>query len=458
MKKDYLLNNFYVRKVRDSFVLTTDHGCWISLIADEFKRFESKDLDDVLFNKLEEKGIIITERNQDWISETFREKNNFLFQGPSLHIIILTLRCNMKCVYCHASSRGMNEVGFDMSEETASKVVDFIFQTPSEGVTIEFQGGEPLVNFNVLKHVVSYAKEINKKFKKDLRFNVVTNLSLMDKDKLDFLLKQGVSICTSLDGPKQINRKNRIFVGDDKLEFWIKEISKKDKNMINALPTVTKNNILYWKELVDEYVRLGLRNVHLRFLNNLGYAKKTWEDVAYSAEEFVDMWKRSMDYIFELNKKGVDIKERMAFIIASKFLKNDEPNYLELRSPCGAVNGQLAYNFDGSVFTCDEARMLGDDTFRIGDVGQKLKDVVQSDKSCAVMAASCNDLFCYGCGFKPYCGVCPVCNFTEQGSIIAKIPSTIRCKIYKAQFDYILEKILFDKDVKEILERWLTTP
>jgi His-Xaa-Ser system radical SAM maturase HxsB len=361
----------------------------------------------------------------------------------------------MKCVYCHASSKCAGDDGYDMSLETARKTVDFIFQTPSKGVTIEFQGGEPLMNFEVLKYIVDYAKEVNNSFKKDLRFSIVTNLTLMDDEKLDFLLKTGVSICTSLDGPVTINKKNRIFLGDEKIEYWIRKINEKSK--INALPTITKNNIGYWKEVIDEYVRLGLNNIHLRFLNNLGYAKDMWSKISYSAEDFVDMWVKSMDYIFELNKKGIDMKERMALIISSKLLMNKEPNYSELRSPCGAIIGQIAYNYDGFIYTCDEARMLGEEIFRVGSVNQDMKSVVHSDKSCNIIASACNDFFCYSCVFSPYCGICPVCNYVEQGSVVGKIPQTDRCKVYKAQFTYLFNKILFDKDALEILNKWLTT-
>ena len=132
----------------------------------------------------------------------------------------------------------------------------------------------------------------------------------------------------------------------------------------------------------------------------------------------------------------------------NKIQNEFDPNYLDLRSPCGAAIGQLTYNYNGNIYTCDEARMIGDDLFLLGNVKKdKYKDIVTSDKACATVAASINDQYiCNDCVYKPYCGICPVCNYAEQGSVIGKIPQTDRCKIFKEQFNWVVREKFINKE------------
>jgi His-Xaa-Ser system radical SAM maturase HxsB len=370
----------------------------------------------------------------------------------------------MKCLYCQASSVDPSLKGYDMDLKTAKKTVDFIFQSPAKSITIEFQGGEPLLNFDVVKYIVEYAGTLNKKHKKDLKFSLVSNLNAIDTKKLDYLVKNNIGLCTSLDGPKFIHDFNRPLLGNsgsyDSVVKWIKignDAYKKNNSSVNALITVTKKAIDYPKAIVDEYIKNGFDMIHLRPTTNLGCASGTWEKIGYTPEQFIEFWKKAMDYIIGLNSKGVDIKERMATIMLRKLVnhyKNED--YVDLRSPCGAAIGQLLYNYDGRIFTCDEGRMVGNDIFKIGTVDEKYKDVLTSKHVCGIISASVNDCdICDSCVYKPYCGICPVCNYFEQGSIIAKIPSTPRCKIYMAMFDYLVDKYFFDDKAKSIFDGWV---
>ena len=122
-----------------------------------------------------------------------------------MHIVVVTLRCNQRCHYCHASSQSVDDTRWDMSVKTARQVVDKIMSTPSPTVKIEFQGGEALLNFQVIRTIVKEAKRRNKKAKKDLSFEVCTNLTLMDDAILAYLKKEDISVSTSLDGPREIH-------------------------------------------------------------------------------------------------------------------------------------------------------------------------------------------------------------------------------------------------------------
>lgn len=457
---DDAINNYRFKKFGDKYFITTDHGSYCILSNKEFDNLKQNKLNEKLKNKLEKKEIILTDANMDEAIRLTRNRNSFLFQGASLHIIVVTLRCNMNCIYCHASSKPADKKEFDMDKETAKKTVDFIFQTPSKAITIEFQGGEPLLNWDVVKHTVEYAQEKNTLAKKNMLITIVTNLNNMDDEKMNYLIKKGVSICTSLDGPKELHDYNRKLAGGSNYENvvrWIKrlndEYEKKniDDGRVNALVTLTRKSLQFPEKIVDEYVKLKLNTVHLRFLNNLGVARQTWSNINYSVKNYLNFWKKAVGHIEKLKRRGEEINERMAAIMFNKINNEFDPNYLDLRSPCGAAIGQLAYNYNGDIYTCDEARMIGDDLFLLGNVKKdNYKDVVTCNKACATVTASINDQYvCNDCVYKPYCGICPVCNYAEQGSVIGKISQTNRCKIYEEQFDWIVREKFINENNKD---------
>ncbi len=451
MVKNYSIINFRSRIIKDKILLTSDSGKYIFLAKKEYDKILMNKINDSLYKKLDEKGFLIKDNNIEAEVKRYRSKNSFLFQGTSLHIIVPTLRCNLECIYCHASKRGANDKGYDMNEKTAKKTVDFIFQTPSNSITIEFQGGEPLLKFDIIRYIMKYAKEKNKITRKDLRFSLVSNFTLMTEDKLDYLIKENINLCTSLDGPEFLHNKSRPNNSYKLVTKWIKKIQQEYKKRkikdrrVSALLTITKDTLKYPKEVIDEYVKFGIDKIHLRFLNNLGDARETWNNIAYTSDEFMEFWRKAANYIDKLNKNQEIqiISERMLDIINTKVTKDYDPNYLDLRSPCGAVIGQMTYNYDGKIFSCDEGRMIGEDLFVVGNVNKNTyKEVTTSSHACGLIMASTNDTqSCDACAYKPYCGLCPVCNYAEQGNIIAKIPETNRCKIFKAQFDYYFENL-----------------
>jgi len=453
---DYKLNFYRSKKFGNKYLITTDHGSWLFLTKKEYNDLEKEKVNKNLFEKLESEGMIITNKNQETIIKRNRLKYDFLNTGVSLHIIIPTLRCNIKCVYCHASSRHIKEKNHDMDKETAKKTIDFIFQTPAKKITIEFQGGEPLLNFEIIKYIVKYAKEKNKKYKKDIDFALVTNLMLMDEEKLGFLIKNNIGICTSLDGQKKVHNKNR--AGYDKVVYWIKRINKEYKKrsikrFVGALVTTSRYSLKYYKEIIEEYRRLGFHSISMRDINYLGFAKGAFKKIGYNAEEYIDYWKKSIDYILKNNYK---IQERMLIILLKKIFWDVDAGFLDIRNPCGAGIGQLTYLYNGDIYTCDEGRAIKEDIFRLGNVKKNnYREIVTGKNVCAVCNASLlENYICDDCIYKPYCGTCPVLNYSVSGNIVGRIPETWKCKVLKAQFDFIFDKILNDKKARKKFINW----
>ncbi len=387
--------------------------------------------------------------------------------GPGLHILVLTLKCNHACVYCRAAAGG--HAGDTMGRAVALASVETAFRSPNPKISIEFQGGEALLNWPVLKAAAMHAKKLNRKAGKELALSVVTNLSLMDEEKFAWLVKEGVSVCTSLDGPADLHDANRRWSGGSshaRAARWLKRFmaaaardGRRDA-LPSALMTTTRQSLGRARDIVDEYRALGLGGVFLRPLSPIGYAAAAWPEIGYPPAAFLKFYREALARVMEMNFSGERFVERWTALLAAKLLRGEDPNYLDLRSPCGAAIGQLAYNWDGGVYTCDEGRMMaacGDQFFRLGDVRRNTYEELLTAPAARVCAmASCleNQPACARCAFKSFCGVCPVHNYAEQGSPWGSVPGGTWCELHKGLFKAVFG-LLENKKTRRAIESWL---
>lgn len=465
---------FRHREVAGSFVITNAQGDFATLTAEEFKAFAEGTVTpgSALHQKLKEGNFIRAEFDVPAAVERLRRRKSFLGVGPNLHIMVVTLRCNETCVYCHASRANMDAVQTDMSVETATKAVDLALQTTSPFLTIEFQGGEPLVNFPVMKHIIEYATERNKALGKSLEFTLVTNLALMDEEKLAYLLDHRVQICTSIDGPEHLHDKQRKLVASSAFKaavYWIKRINKAyeerglDTSLyhVEALLTTTREALSRGREIVDVYAELGCKALFLRPIDPFGFMERTGPRLEYPRAEYMHFYRDTTDYIIEKNRQGVQILERYAAIFLTKMLTGADPNFLDIRSPGGAGLSSLAYNYDGFVFAGDEARMMhetGDDTFLLGRLGELTYRQMMGHPAVRSLVLATNvdsRPDCVNCAYNPFCGVDGVHTYKTQGSIAGRMRESTVCMVHKGIQDYLVEKILKNDPVEmEILRRW----
>ncbi|MFC1598923.1 His-Xaa-Ser system radical SAM maturase HxsB, partial [Patescibacteria group bacterium] len=425
---------------KDTYLLTNDVGKYVFLPETDFKKFIQGKITkkDKAYKELKENLFLIDNLDQ-YIQqniELFHTKNHFLNYGPSLHIIVVTLRCNHQCIYCHASAGETSAKNLDMDLKTAKEIVDLIFKTNNNAIAIEFQGGEPILNWEVVKFITSYSREKNKLEKKDLQIRLVSNFSLLDDPKMKFLMDNEVNFCTSLDGDEDTHNFNRGYSnGNSYLETvkWIKKINnaykkkysgkKKNYYRASALITVSQKTLKNYKKVIDTYFDLGFKSIYLRYLNPYGFALKAKEKIWYTPEEYIDFYKKSMDYILELNYKEKLFYELSAISYLIKILFQKDYNNLDMRSPCGAGIGQLAYNYNGDVYTCDEGRMIsrmGDEMFKLGNIKENnLEQLINNNICKSVCFASCtNGLPGYEDNvYQPYLGICPVYNYSVYSNI-----------------------------------------
>jgi uncharacterized protein len=429
------------------------------------------------FEALRDKGFLREGFDLDRFAEKIGRKKRFVGQGPHLHIVITTLRCNQSCKYCHASRTNMDRVDTDMSLETAKQVVDQAMQSPSPYLNFEFQGGEPTVNMPVIKFIVEYAREKNRYENKELTHSVVTNMTYMTEENAEWLIDNDVLVCTSLDGPEELHNYNRTWKAGSNayasVRKWIDYFNRRyvekgrDPQLwhVDALMTTSRKTFDHWKEVVDLYLELGMHTIHLRPLNPYGFAVDTWQRIGYTPEEYLAFYKRALDYILELNLAGKEIVEGTAAVFLAKMLTPDDPNFVDIRSPCGAGTGQMAYNYDGKIFTCDEARMtsaMGNDMFQIGEVGAtSFADSHGHPTVRAMAVASLQDALpgCETCWNKPFCGVCPMHNYMTSGDIFGQRPNSPKCKEHYTIASLLFERLADDPDgrFERIFRRWTLT-
>ncbi len=466
------LGFFRFKEIKGNFLLTNDVGEYSFLSTRDFDNFISGRLNKFgqdKYKELQLKGFLKNTADLQKLITKYAARHSFLASSTSLHIIVTTLSCNHGCLYCQTSSRntdGSKRLHMDIA--TARKVIERIFESPSPSITIEFQGGEPLLNFDIIRFIIEEATKKNIKAKKDLLFALVSNLTALTEDQFKYLVKHKISICTSLDGPEKLHNKQRVFISEanshKKTIMWLKKFKESFDNRsfphhVNALATVTRYSFPLYKQIIDEYIRLGLDQIHLRPAIPFGLAKDNWSNIGFSAAEFLNFYKKALDYIIKKNISGKQITERTALIFLKKILSDNDPNFLDMRSPCGAATGQLAYDYNGDVYTCDEGRMLGqmgERSFKLGSVcTHSHTDLIKSPVSNSLAVSSCleNLAGCSDCVYNPYCGVCPIYNYNVNNNIFGREPFNDRCRINKGILDHIFDKMK-DKKTKSIFENW----
>jgi len=474
------IGNVLFRKLPSGYILTNISGDWLHLNDNDFKRLldNAVSRDEPLYRELSQRQFLKAQPGElpAQASKYLSLHRSVYTQGTTLFIIVLTLRCNHRCVYCQSSSVGHAEAGFDMDEATAKKTMDLIFRCPSQNIRIEFQGGEPVLNWPVLEYIVKYAKELAKITRKNLKIDLVSNLTLLDDQKMEFLLDHDVAVSCSLDGPAEVHDQNRPFSGrggshakvvkkiaamKKKIEARRADFRGKSVEDLNAITTVSKYSLPFSREIIDEYLRLKFNNIFLRPLSPFGLSPDVRHQIGCGAEEFIRFYRKSLDYIIDLNLKGTLMIERNAYFALLKILKNTDPAYYELRNPCGAGIGQMAFNYDGSIYTCDEGRMaarMGIDHFKLGDVqDSRFEDLIDHEVTKTMCLASCldNHAGCVDCAYKPFCGICPLLHYVEYGTIFPKIQATDYCKVKMAMFDYLFLKLRSPK-YQKVFENWFT--
>ncbi len=402
----------------------------------------------------------------DLLAAKVRTKYEHVYGGTKLHIFVVTLRCEHSCQYCQVSRQNSSSREFDMSPDTADKAIGLMFDSPSPHVTLEMQGGEPLLAFDMIQYIVGRAKDQAAIRGKSLTLVVTTNLACASDEILTYLRDEGVKVSTSLDGPDSLHNKNRPRPGNDSYERAVDGIARARSILghenVAALMTTTAASLEYVSEIVDEYVGRDFHSIFLRPISPYGFAVRS-KQPGYEMERFLDFYKQGLAYILDINRRGYKLAEVYTQILLTKILTPYDTWYVDLQSPAGSGWNVLVYNYNGDVYASDESRMLAemqDWTFRFGNVHRDTRrSLLTSDAALKMFDASCNQSLagCSDCAFQTYCGADPIYHHATQGDMYGHRPTSGFCQrnmeVIKHLFSYIEQN---DPAIMAVFWSWLS--
>jgi len=452
----------------DQVLITALDGQWQLIPSTKLREVVdgSLPLGDLYFD-LEARGII---HSNGSVSSTapvlarLRTRKSFLFEGPSLHIFVVSLRCHHSCGYCQVSRQPVANDSFDLSRANALLAVDRLFESPSNSLTVEFQGGEPLLAFERIQEITEEIVRRNANGAKRIRFVVATTLHNLSSERLAFFRKHDFHLSTSLDGPAWLHNANRPTPGRDSYERTIEGIEAArealGESRVAALTTITAQSLEHPIEIVDEYVSRRFHSIFLRPLSPYGFAARGALRLGYGPERFSAFYRAAFERILHHNRNGYELDEAYASMTLGQMLYSYPNGYVDMRSPTGAGFGALVYDYDGSVYPSDEARMLaamGDPVFRLGHVSQSIRELFTSSAMEKVIRGAVLEAIpgCHDCVFRPYCGADPIDSYARQGDEIGHRPSSPFCKRQMSFFEFMFEAWLGSDAVDQrILRGW----
>lgn len=427
-------------------------------------------LDDELLDTLYSKHIIYDGRSQLPLKLTglkYRTKLSRLKNFTALHMVVTTLRCDYTCHYCQVSRQNLSsdESTFDMDLDTADKVVDMIFKSPAKALKIEFQGGESLLNFEVIKKIVRTADIKAQVEQRNMQYVIATNLSPLNDEIIEFCKKYRIYMSTSLDGPKKLHNRNRPRPENNGHELTVSAIQRVKSEIgidhVSALMTTAGRSLDYPKEIIDEYISNELHAIFLRPLSPYGFAVTKGHINRYDTEKWLEFYKESLDYIINVNKNGYRLIEQYSSLVLTKMLTARDLGYVDLQSPAGAMVSGIIYNYDGDVYASDEARMqaeIGHTEFKLGNVNHNTYEEIignefmldSLEKSMSISSPQCSD-----CAFLPFCGSDPVYHLATQNDVVGNKQLSGFCKKNMGVFKHLISLLEdSDEETKNILRSW----
>lgn len=424
-------------------LLTSDPGEWLFLAADDFSAFTRGELkrEQPAYADLKSKHFLADGSPLVPLSATatkLRTKYSFLDGFTGLHMFVVSLRCDHSCPYCQVSRVTTDKSRFDMSEETATKAVDWVFRSPSPHIKIEFQGGEPLLAVERIKQVIELAKSRNETEQRDLQFVITSNLSEVTDEAIQLIADHGVFVSTSLDGPEWLHNTNRPRPGNDSYARMRGNLDRLREaigvDRIAALMTTTEASLSHPAAIVDEYIHLGFTDIFIRPISPYGFAVRTKAAYRYEVDRFLEFYKACLKRVLHWNQQGIAIVEAYTQLIARKLLTPYPTTYVDLQHPAGTGISAIVYNYDGDVYGSDEGRMLAemkDFTFRLGNLhADAYEQVMGGEHLRRLIASSCLQTVpqCSECAFLPFCGFDPGYNIATQHDLVGHRPTSGFCR------------------------------
>ncbi len=356
--------------------------------------------------------------------------------------------CNMKCLYCFASQgvyEGCREL---MSLEVGKAAFDFLVEQSKgrRNLEVDFFGGEPLLNFDVVKELVKYGRELEKKHNKNFRFTITTNGLLIDDEKIKFINENMHNVVMSLDGRKQVNDFMRPFYNG---EGTYEKIIPKFKKLIDDRLATSK---------YDQYFLRGTFTgvnpdffTDIRHMADLGFVNLSVEPVVTEPTRPYALKKEQLPVIFEQYEKLAEdmLQDKSYNFFHFNVDFNSGPCLVKRLTGCGAGVDYIAVVPSGEIYPCHQ--FVGNDDFVMGDVFHGIKDEAKDLVKTFSKASALDKKECRACWAKYYCsGGCHANAYNMNDDIMT--PYELGCEMERKRIEcaiYVYGKRLLENDEED---------
>lgn len=337
--------------------------------------------------------------------------------------------CNLRCEYCFAATGDFGGGRMLMDLETGKKAIDFLLKMSAnrQNLELDFFGGEPLMNYEVMKQIVAYAREEEKKYDKHIRFTTTTNGMLLTEDKMQFINDEMSNVVLSIDGRKEVNDRMRKRVDgtgsyDRIMDNFRKFVAIRGDKEYYVRGTYTKYNLDFSNDVMHLY--------------DMGFDQISVEPVMADQKYPYAITDGDLPRIFKeyevLSEKISKIRAEGKFINFFHFMLDLDqgPCAIKRLKGCGCGNEYVAVAPDGDIYPCHQ--FVGIEKFRMGNVNDGTFDYdIKSDFAKAHVYTKPE---CVKCWAKFYCsGGCNANNYLYAGDIHNSYK--LSCEIQKKRLE-----------------------
>lgn len=396
------------------------------IAVDLGKQYETAEINEAYGDVLElyRQGVLFSKDEYADIAVNMKKRSPV--KAMCLHV---SHDCNLRCRYCFADEGAYHQQRELMSAETGKKAIDFLIAHSAKrrNLEVDFFGGEPLMNFGVVKEVVEYAREQEKLHDKNFRFTITTNGLLLNDDNMEYINKEMSNVVLSLDGRKEVNDKVRCRVdGGGSYDIIVPKLQKmadsRNQDNYYVRGTFTRYNL----DFADDVIHLA----------DLGFKQTSVEPVVGDEKEDYVLRKEDLPKIFEEYEKLTEEylkrrKEGKGFNFFHFMIDLDQgPCVIKRLSGCGAGCEYLAVAPNGDIYPCHQ--FVGTEEYKMGNLndGEISQTIREKFEDCNVYTKP----KCIDCFAKFYCsGGCMANACLLNGDI--NQPHEISCELQRKRVE-----------------------
>ena len=380
-------------------------------------------IDDV--TALKEAGKLFTQDTYAGMAFDFKKKSNDI-KALCLHV---AHTCNLNCSYCFASQGKYHGDRALMSFEVGKQALDFLVAHSGKrrNLEVDFFGGEPLMNWDVVKQLVAYARSIEKEAGKNFRFTLTTNGVLVDDEVIEFANKEMHNVVMSIDGRKEVHDRFRVnYAGQGSYDTIIPKFQKfakaRGERDYYVRGTYTHHNTDFTKDILH--------------MADLGFTQLSMEPVVCAPDDPCALTEEDLPILFEqyeeLAKEMIRREKDGKPITFYHYMidLNHGPCIYKRIAGCGSGTEYLAVTPWGDLYPCHQ--FVGDEKYLMGNVWDGVTNTEMRDefKCCNVYARKdCDD-----CWARLYCsGGCAANAYHATGSIQGTYE--YGCKLFRKRME-----------------------